>query len=59
MKKNQPVLLLPLVLLVISITLFDFENPSFDQNAKAYIGAIASVIILVFLMVRPIKKINS
>ena len=56
MKKIQPILALPLILLVISITLFDFENPSFDQNEKAYIGAIASVIILAFIIARPTKK---
>lgn len=48
MKKIQPILFLPLILIVISISLFDFDNPGFDENILSYLGGGFAILFFLF-----------
>ncbi len=46
-KHNKTVGLVAILFFTFAITAFDFENPSFSENTKAYILFIAGVITLI------------
>jgi hypothetical protein len=46
-KKMDPITLVAVVIMAISITLLDFEDLSFRHNAKSYLGIGAFILLLV------------
>ena len=46
----RPLIIVPIVLMAISVSIMDFDNLSWDANAKSYTGLILVVLILLILM---------
>jgi len=55
-KKIEPIQLIILVLLAISISMIDFSNMSWENNIKPYGGFAIAVILLVYLLITKAKK---
>ena len=55
-KKLDVITVLAIVIMAISITIFNLEDFSWEANSKSYLGLIVFVVLLVFRKIYPDKK---